>query len=102
MITHVETLSTTNFDIYCLKKEGNFVLFSSSGVSSGGSVHDNARRSRHSVHDNARRNVLCSVRRNARSRRDVLHGSVCMLVPGGPKQEGQKQATRQMLRLVLC
>ena len=77
-------------------------MFCLAGVSSGGSVHDNARRSRHSVHDNARRNVLCSVRRNARSRRDVLHGSVCMLVPGGPKQEGQKQATRQMLRLVLC
>ena len=27
MITHVETLSTTNFDIYCLKKRG--ILFCS-------------------------------------------------------------------------
>jgi hypothetical protein len=99
MITHVETLSTTNFDIYCLKKEGNFVLFSSLGVSSGGSVHDNARRSRHSVHDNARRNVLCSVRRNARSRRDVLHGSVCMLMPGGFQLEDLKQRVKLLLRL---
>jgi hypothetical protein len=86
------------------KKRGEFcsVQFSSVVcVFSGGSVHDNARRSRHSVLGSARRNVLCSGRRNAHSRRDVRH-SACMLMPGGLQLEDQKQAIRQMLRLVLC
>ena len=75
------------------KKEGNFVQFSSVVCLciSGGSVHDNVR-SRHSVLGSARshRDVLCSGR-------NVRH-SVYMLMPAGPKQEGQKQAVRQMLQ----
>ena len=67
-------------------------------VFSGGSVHDNVR-SRHSVLGSARsrRDVLCSGR-NVRSVRDVRRHSVYMLMPGGLKQEGQKQAVRQMLQ----